>query len=104
VVTTRFTRPAADAELLNSQALWVAEQLRAYHADDPAAVTAADTIAAEQSGVVDLPGLSFAECRAILSVLVDELPGQPQPQEMWRLDQLRRLVALELDLRDSESA
>jgi hypothetical protein len=43
----------------------------------------------------------FAECAAILSVLTSpELSDQPQPQEQWRLERLRQLVALELDLRD----
>ncbi len=101
MATTRFSGPAADAELLNSQAAWLAGQLRDLHGDDPAAVSAAETLVTKASGTVPLPSLGFGECALILSVLTsDRVTGQPQPQEQWRLDRLRTLVALELDLRD----
>ncbi len=104
MATTRFSGPAADVELLNSQAAWLASQLRDRHGDDPAAVSAAETIAAKASGTVLLPSLGFGECAVILAVLTSErVNGQPQPQEQWRLDRLRSLAALELDLRDRRS-
>lgn len=99
-MTTRFTLPGSEVELLRSQIGWIASELRDWHAHDLAAQTVAETITTAKT--VELRALAEAEARALLAVLEsDRVRTQPQPQELWRLERLAVMLASTLEHEDA---
>ena len=94
-MTTRFTLPGFEVEVLGSQVRWIVSELRDVHAHDLAAQTMADTL--ETARVVELLAVAEAEARALLTVIKsDRTQLQPQPQEAWRLERLAPMLASRL--------